>query len=70
MSIDITIIDKYIIDKNKQFHQFDETACFAYKFAPIKIAESTPRLVVIRICRKIRDYLNPAALILWDYPIP
>ena len=30
MSIDITIIDKYIIDKNKQFHHFDETAYAFY----------------------------------------
>ena len=26
MRIDIAIIDKYLINKNKQFHQFDETA--------------------------------------------
>ena len=31
MNIDITIIDKCIIDKNKQFHHFDETACALYK---------------------------------------
>ena len=30
MNIDITIIDNYPIDKNKQFHQFDETACALY----------------------------------------
>ena len=30
MNIDITIIDKYIIDKNKQFHHFDETAYAFY----------------------------------------
>ena len=30
MNIDITIIDKCIIDKNKQFHHFDETACALY----------------------------------------
>ena len=27
MIIDITIIDKYTINKNKQFRPFDETAC-------------------------------------------
>jgi hypothetical protein len=30
MRIDITIIDKCIINKNKQFHQFDETAYAFY----------------------------------------
>ena len=30
MNIDITIIDNYPIDKNKQFHQFDETAYAFY----------------------------------------
>ena len=37
MHIDITAIDKYIINKNKQFHQFDETAYFAYKIFLSKI---------------------------------
>ena len=31
MRIDITIIDKCIINKNKQLHQFDETAFFSIK---------------------------------------
>ena len=30
MRIDITIIDKCIINKNKQFNQFDETAYAFY----------------------------------------
>ena len=30
MPIDIAIIDKYLINKNKQFHQFDKTAYFFY----------------------------------------
>ncbi len=30
MNIDITIIDNTLINKNKQFHQFDETACAFY----------------------------------------
>ena len=30
MRIDITIIDNCLIDKNKQFHQFDETAYVFY----------------------------------------
>ena len=30
MNIDITIIDNCIINKNKQLHQFDETACALY----------------------------------------
>ena len=30
MNIDITIIDKWLINKNKQFHQFDETAYAFY----------------------------------------
>ena len=30
MRIDITIIDKHHINKNKQFHQFDETAYAFY----------------------------------------
>ena len=30
MRIDITIIDKCVINKNKQFHQFDETAYAFY----------------------------------------
>ena len=30
MRIDITIIDKCIINKNKQLHQFDETAYAFY----------------------------------------
>ena len=30
MNIDITIIDKRIIDKNEPFHHFDEAACVLY----------------------------------------
>ena len=30
MCIDITAIDKYLINKNKQFHQIDETAYAFY----------------------------------------
>ena len=33
MHIDIATIDKYIINKNKQFHQFDETAYAFYLIA-------------------------------------
>ena len=32
MRIDITIIDKCIINKNKQLHQFDETAYAFYNY--------------------------------------
>ena len=33
MHIDITIIDKCLINKNKQFHQYDETAYTFYVIA-------------------------------------
>ena len=39
MRIDITIIDNCIINKNKQFHQFDETAYAFYVIVSFGMVE-------------------------------